>query len=511
MRREDEETPAKQNQEQTFVPAAQQLSRLFKLSAFEQCAGCLVLASLFLNFVRPQDLPGLTFVGSIRLPGLMSVLVIIVWLAKMNQGWTKPTKYMAVLLVFEGLRGIVGKYLDPGDVIVRNDYWQFQTWRDLLAQFLGLAFPIAVFFSRRIMINRLVASFNFIVFVLGLYAITHAGRGPGGFLEDENDLCLVLVMFLPVAILSISRAVSSAGRIAGMVAAVLAFAGIVATLSRGGFLGLVAVLAYLLLSSRRKMLAAGVMIVCAIAVMPLVSSRYWMEVESIQSDVSGGTGTVQQRIDMWKVAYAMWSDPRHIVFGVGLGNTPYWFRDYEPRERLLRERSLAGRAVHSLYFQLLPEMGLFGIFIVGNVIIGTLMLNRRAAGKARLLGETAQSAVRELRLLSSGEAGSTADARRQLEIAAVASPAEREAISWMLHVLQKEAALVESDLRMMNAAMLGVLTAGIGISVLYYPPLWVLAGTSAAMQNYWRALLYAARPLIVSFGASPQSAGELRV
>jgi O-antigen ligase len=52
------------------------------------------------------------------------------------------------------------------------------------------------------------------------------------------------------------------------------------------------------------------------------------------------------------------------ILGVGPGNIPWTIGQYEVVDDVV-ERSLAGRAVHSLYYTLLAELGLFGIFVYG--------------------------------------------------------------------------------------------------------------------------------------------------
>jgi O-antigen ligase len=74
------------------------------------------------------------------------------------------------------------------------------------------------------------------------------------------------------------------------------------------------------------------------------------------------------------------------LFGVGQGNFPWDFRQYElesGHEEGLHTRSIAGRAAHSLYFQLLPELGITGGLIFLILIINFLrcIRNIRSAGK----------------------------------------------------------------------------------------------------------------------------------
>jgi O-antigen ligase len=82
---------------------------------------------------------------------------------------------------------------------------------------------------------------------------------------------------------------------------------------------------------------------------------------TIQGEYEGTTeGTGAARKYAWQIGWEMFlANP---VFGVGQGNFPWAFTYYEGEKTFL-ERSFAGRAAHSLYYTLLPELGLVGVFL----------------------------------------------------------------------------------------------------------------------------------------------------
>ena len=85
----------------------------------------------------------------------------------------------------------------------------------------------------------------------------------------------------------------------------------------------------------------------------------------------------------------MWRD--HPVFGVGAGNFKWQVGAYQPRagggERFggseYQERDWSATETHSLYFEVLSEMGILGCLALGMMIVGHFSglrrLSRRVA------------------------------------------------------------------------------------------------------------------------------------
>jgi O-antigen ligase len=73
------------------------------------------------------------------------------------------------------------------------------------------------------------------------------------------------------------------------------------------------------------------------------------------SDTSEGTAS--GRIESWKAAWKMFLD---YPFGVGGGNFPVRFPDYQTSYFTY---NMWGRAAHSLWFTIIPELGIFGVII----------------------------------------------------------------------------------------------------------------------------------------------------
>jgi len=425
--------------------------------------------------MRPQEIGPLTFLAQIRFPFIVSLFPLFFWLGSIPLSWNYQTRVMMFFLVAEGLRTIVGKLVI--DDLVRNDFWSFHIWEDLFFQFTTLMFPIVVFLRSGVGLRKFLSTWLFVGFFLGVYALTHSGVGPGGFLGDENDCGLALLVFLPfpMAYLTESRfAFGKKIRYFAVVAFVLL--GIVATVSRGAFVGLVCVLAYFFFRSKRKvmlLLSVGMLL---LVVVPFLPPDYISEMRTIK-DTNSGTADIRKHY--WKLSRLVWLDPKHFVFGVGLGNVSFHLGDYESGGDLETYPSAAGRAVHSMYFQLLPDLGCWGIFVCGSILLRSFRVNSKLF----------KQVIREQKTL----------ARRDLT--------DESDEEWRSHrtLLRKELEFVGPMLMATNISFVALLSAGLFISVLYYPMFWLLVSLSSVLEKYTNDLLAipAAPPLTPAASAVP--------
>jgi probable O-glycosylation ligase (exosortase A-associated) len=207
-------------------------------------------------------------------------------------------------------------------------------------------------------LERLVWAYVIIHFVLGLIGIAlfatpgerRFGDVGGGFLGDENDSAMALLIMLPYVYFFLHVVRRTWTRLFLVAALLAGSSAVLFSFSRGAFLGFAVTLFYLWLRSSRKVLAAaglGVLAALFLAVMP---AAYWQRIESI-----GGyrtEGSAQGRIEAWSGALAMVAD--HPLVGVGVDN---FNRTFGERYNTTSTR---WTAPHSLYFQTLGELGLLG-------------------------------------------------------------------------------------------------------------------------------------------------------
>jgi len=434
----------------------------------------LLLLNILVQFTRPQDwIPGLgPILELIRFPFLLSLLAFFIWLPRAQFTLNRVTKAMIALLVIQAVFILIGsKYIFDGFIV--NDGWARAKWRDLAQQFFGYYFPIIALCFTGIALRRLLRTLLVCGLFLSIYALSHSGRGPGGFVGDENDLALTLLLLLPFALCFLLQNTRLVSRVWLLICSISGLAGIVMTSSRGGFVGLVVALGYLLLKSKHRIVLSFLMLLMFCGVVLLAPSEYLDEVKSI-ADVS--SGTAKSRTELWKIASRMWLDPPNILTGVGMGNFRWRVGDYESSEEIMSlGRSRASRQVHSMYFEILTELGILGFAFFLYFLYYSFFGNNRAAKNVYFAGRSLvsmqQSLVKKRNLIN-------------------AVPIDEQL--QQLQALQRELALISTTLQAINVSWIGVLAAGAFISIFYYPPIWVLIMLSCIVQRYARSVLDAA-------------------
>jgi putative inorganic carbon (HCO3(-)) transporter len=222
--------------------------------------------------------------------------------------------------------------------------------------------------------------------IAGVDLVEGSRAGLVGLLGDPNDLALTLLMATPF---SISAALSTRGpaRVAFIVIAFLGLAGIVSTISRGGFLGLGSASWFLLRSRIKNPLVAGGIIAVGLVTILAVSGL----TERKSGAVGEGEidGSAQGRLDAWAAGGRM--AIRHPIFGVGFGRfADNYLRfvqnavDWRPKE------------THNSYVKALAETGAAGFV----PFIALIVLGLRSCIRLRRLLPTATSPL-EAALLSS--------------------------------------------------------------------------------------------------------------
>jgi O-antigen ligase len=179
----------------------------------------------------------------------------------------------------------------------------------------------------------------------------------GGMFENPNDLATALDILLPfaVALTLISKGLA---RLFYLVCAAVLAVGVLFTLSRGGFLGLIAssgVLLWKLGRWRRLKTTLGVALICGIllAVMP---GGYGARIVTIFNTEQDTTGSAQQRRELLeRAASVAISRP---IFGVGMGN----FHIYSIKEK----------AAHNAYLEIAAELGVMGLIAYLILILAPL-------------------------------------------------------------------------------------------------------------------------------------------
>lgn len=241
-----------------------------------------------------------------------------------------------------------------------NNYWALQFFKSTLSYFLFF-YAVNYFVDNVFKVRAFLLFFIFLNAYCALIGILSGGFVPlNGLMADENDFALAMNVALPITFYY-SFTVKRLFRFLLWFLTALMFIAGVYSLSRGGMVGVVAVIGMIWMKSQRKTATLLLLLLSVPAFWHIVPQEYKVEVVSVFEE-GGEVGTGRERIEFWKVATRVFlANP---VLGVGQGNLPHRLGEYQGEEYW--KRGIQGRAVHSLYFTLLPELGLLGtiIFII---------------------------------------------------------------------------------------------------------------------------------------------------
>ena len=308
-----------------------------------------------------EFIPGL---GALRPGLLLTVVGAAVWMSRKDPigRLGRPLPLGVKLALFTLVWAAIG---------VPFALWMGQSARGVVESFgvtilvflLVVAAPRHIQDIRKLLLATAVGAGIFAIMAPLRGRVPIRGFGTGGY--DPNDSAMFLVSALPVLVYFAVSSKRMGGRALAGFAAFAALLAIVQTQSRGGFLGLAAVLLFMLLFFRGIKTGAKILVVgvFCLGLVFVADSGYWERMSSItqMEDGYGADGdVVGGRLDIWKrgVGY-MTANPLTGVglfnFAVAEGESP------EIAEQIRRGQGAKFSAAHSMWVQVGAELGIPGI------------------------------------------------------------------------------------------------------------------------------------------------------
>jgi len=250
-----------------------------------------------------------------------------------------------------------------------------------------MSFVVAGSIRRVEDVERLALVYFFGAVMYSIVVMSRFSLGDGGnwrlghlYYYDANDFGTFTVTAIPFGIYFLHAAPKTSTRVAATIGLVALTLGFVWSGSRGGFIALSAVAAYILLRysaiPMRWRLAATALL--ALVVFATASDHYWQQMETITSENDYNHTSETGRLQIWKrgIGY-MLANP---LLGVGPENFPAAEGTLSP----LAERQQYGigvrwNAPHDCFVQIGAETGLPGLAL----FIGILVSAFRALGRSR--------------------------------------------------------------------------------------------------------------------------------
>ena len=309
-------------------------------------------------FLRPQDVfPPLGALHLAEVSALLGLISLFMGRLARRQTLTRMTPELAGVLAFGGLMLLTAPFsIWFGGAV--NVF--FELYSKVILVYL---LAVNVLGSPR-RLERLTWILVIALGYLGFRAVFDYARGVnviqggtrvmgsvGGIMQNPNDMALNMVSFLPLAAVLAMQAKTLPKRLVAAGCGVMMMGAIVATGSRGGFLGFAMMLVVLAIFAARKrpgfVFAGALFVICAL---PLAPSSYWQRIASITDDSKDDVESSQARRTLMVESFAAFVE--RPLTGVGAGQ----FKDWNPQGR-----TEAWHEAHNVWLQVGAELGIFGI------------------------------------------------------------------------------------------------------------------------------------------------------
>ncbi|PPI84711.1 hypothetical protein KEHDKFFH_08390 [Marinobacter maroccanus] len=308
------------------------------------------------EYVRFQE-SFLPFLSPLKIPMLLNLLLALYVLANFKR--LRFDKFVISVLVIWVL-------ILAWVPFATNTFHAFQTAKSMSMVFFTCFATVLIVDTEEKFLKLL--NWLIIFFVLvSFWIIRSGGTGPGGFVGDENDAALLMVCALPVIFYSIFHSKNKKLHYFLFLGLFSVITAIVLTYSRGGFVGLVAVIWFMIWMSKKRwkviFISTTLFIFSGGIALSFLPKAY---VDDMSTITNKEDETRNLRLLHWTTAIEIFKDKP--IFGVGPGNYPWTSNRYLHLSPYFKEgaRFRAGRQSHSLYFTLIPELGAVGViaFIV---------------------------------------------------------------------------------------------------------------------------------------------------
>lgn len=199
--------------------------------------------------------------------------------------------------------------------------------------------------------------------VLTLAGGSHLNTGTSGFVGDNNVIALTLCMVVAVLIgLRATLPNRSAVRALYWIGLAFMLLAIIYTRSRGAYLALGSVFLLGAVFGRRPLRDSVVILALAATAYSYLPEENFERLSTIREYREDASA--MGRIENWKLAWD--AAVRHPMFGVGVDNhIPYYTRLVQPNVQV--------RVAHSVYFQVLGELGFPALAMYLTFLVGTLV------------------------------------------------------------------------------------------------------------------------------------------
>lgn len=331
---------------------------------------------------------------SLKIPLLLSMasLFALIWHVGLTQKietyWRKELTIISIFLVLVTIGVIFAGNRPVAIAYFKDIYWKIGVMVFAIAWLTRTPKEFA-FASKMIAVSGSIVGLVAIsnkMNGIGLVEETRVtiGRELGSVLGDPNDLALVLMFPAAFSVsLLLNRGLGRMANLLGLISVPILFWAVIATQSRGGLLGILAVFGingYRRVKNKVLFFTVGAIAAAALYLLAGISGR-----------ASGGAGeegvdaSAMGRLYAWEAAFGM--ALHNPLNGVGLNNFYSNYYYYSPHWDGLNH------AVHSTWFGVLAETGFLGLGVFVTLIITLIKTALRTLNRIETRGAAVPPAI----------------------------------------------------------------------------------------------------------------------
>lgn len=280
-----------------------------------------------------------------------------------------------------------------------SNYWNATYYEGFIKSVL-FALLMPVFVTTRLRLHALVLiiclAIGFHGVVEGLKMIASGGghkvRGvPTTMMSDNNHFAVAMCMVMPILVYLMHNLKDRLARYCAMGGLGLTLLAVIGTSSRGGFLCLAVLGIWYALTSRRKILASALVILLAVLTVQLAPDSWFERMESIKA--AEEDSSFMGRVIAWKVSTAVALANPIVGGGLHAIQSMQVWQEFMHRPDLLSffptpPPGSVPRAAHSIYFEILGDLGFvgFGLFIllIVNAFLTARHIRKLVSGRPEL-------------------------------------------------------------------------------------------------------------------------------
>ena len=204
----------------------------------------------------------------------------------------------------------------------------------------------------------IVVSIGFFGVKGGVFSIAHGlqfrvNGPPESFISGNNEIALAILMVIPLMYFLKLHTKNKYIGLALLGSMVLCAIAVIGSYSRGALLAGGVTLIFLWFGMKRKLLTVVVILSLGVAIAPFIPEQWYSRMNTIES--YSDDESAQGRINAWYMAVRLAND-RPLTGGGFRSFTPENFKKYAPDSEDVHD-------VHSIYFEVLGEMGYVGLFL----------------------------------------------------------------------------------------------------------------------------------------------------